>query len=327
MVSAKNLTYDDRDTDHLRYAGFWFNTGSYNASSVGQTGTLSSTEDFNANVTFTFPEPANAFYYFGIPRCCGGSYAICIDCDPNAPNFIDIDAVNRTDDGKNPPVALFTKTFDDFGIHEIILKNQNDTRFGKSQLTIDRFVLQVEDPDAVSSFSPSSVIATVAIPSESASTKALDSSSSSTPVGPIVGGIVGASHSRHRNLAAPQTERGMSESNPRPFLLSTVTHTPTGTVTSSASFSQPRGYTKGTGTLVASPTDTAVSHTSRLPSRDRVPRRETDAGPVHADVEDDDDAVTLPPEYDQVFRGHTAGPSRTLPPVPPIPPPHLRHKS
>ncbi|KAF9022629.1 hypothetical protein BDZ89DRAFT_1070573 [Hymenopellis radicata] len=312
MVSAKNLTYDDRDTDHLRYAGFWFNTGSYNASSVGQTGTLSSTEDFNANVTFTFPEPANAFYYFGIPRCCGGLYAICIDCDPNAPIFIDIDAVNRTDDGKNPPVALFTKTFDDFGIHEIILKNQNDSRFGKSQLTIDRFVLQVEDPDAVSSFSPSSVIATVAIPSESASTKALDSSSSSTPVGPIVGGIVGGiafvallavvflcRRRRHRNLAAPQTERAF---------------------TSSASFSQPRGYTKGTGTLVASPTDTAVSHTSRLPSRDH-------AGPVHADVEDDDDAVTLPPEYDQVFRGHTAGPSRTLPPVPPIPPPHLRHKS
>ncbi|KAF8900782.1 hypothetical protein CPB85DRAFT_153352 [Mucidula mucida] len=169
MVSAKNLTYDDRDTTHLRYAGFWFNTGSYNASSVGQTGTLSSTEDINANVTFTFPEPANAFYYFGIPRCCGGLYAICIDCDPNAPNFISIDAVNRTDDGKNPPVALFTHVFDDFGIHEIILKNQNDTRFGDSQLTIDRFVLQVEDPDAVSSSSPTSVLASV---SASASTSA-----------------------------------------------------------------------------------------------------------------------------------------------------------
>jgi hypothetical protein len=49
--------------------------------------------------------PAIAFYYYGIPRCCGGLYGICIDCDPLNPNFIPIDAVNRTDDGKNPPVG------------------------------------------------------------------------------------------------------------------------------------------------------------------------------------------------------------------------------
>jgi hypothetical protein len=52
------------------------------------------------------PVPAKAFYFYGIPRCCGGFYAICIDCDPDNPQFISIDAVNATDNGKNPPVGL-----------------------------------------------------------------------------------------------------------------------------------------------------------------------------------------------------------------------------
>ena len=123
-MAARNLTFDDRDESHLVYESYWFHEGSWNASHVGKTGTLSSTELVDASVTFTFPgmtlelsgtlerptlnipytEPANAFYYFGIPRCCGGLYAICIDCDPNSPNFIEIDAVNASDDGQNPPV-------------------------------------------------------------------------------------------------------------------------------------------------------------------------------------------------------------------------------
>ena len=49
-------------------------------------------------------EQAVAFYYYGIPRCCGGYYAICVDCDPNNPIFTHIDAVNTSDDGQNPPV-------------------------------------------------------------------------------------------------------------------------------------------------------------------------------------------------------------------------------
>ena len=51
-------------------------------------------------------EQAVAFYYYGIPRCCGGYYAICVDCDPNNPIFTHIDAVNTSDDGRNPPVWI-----------------------------------------------------------------------------------------------------------------------------------------------------------------------------------------------------------------------------
>lgn len=84
-MAARNLTFDDRDESHLVYESYWFHEGSWNASHVGKTGTLSSTELVDASVTFTFPgmtlelsgtlerptlnipytEPANAFYYFG----------------------------------------------------------------------------------------------------------------------------------------------------------------------------------------------------------------------------------------------------------------------
>lgn len=49
--------------------------------------------------------PIYAFYYFGIKRADGGFYQICIDCDPNNRIWTDIDGVNKTDDGKNPPVC------------------------------------------------------------------------------------------------------------------------------------------------------------------------------------------------------------------------------
>ncbi len=118
-----NLTYDDRLTDILKYVGSWTNNGSYNASNFGESGTLSFTKDTTARVTFTFPGefllrspseniiysfsvPANAFYYYGLRRCCGGVYQICIDCD-HLDSFImeKVDAVNETDDGTNPPVS------------------------------------------------------------------------------------------------------------------------------------------------------------------------------------------------------------------------------
>ncbi|PPQ85247.1 LOW QUALITY PROTEIN: hypothetical protein CVT25_010020 [Psilocybe cyanescens] len=208
MSGLQNQTFDDHDTDHLKYQGFWFLTGSWNASNVGQTGTLSSTSDLNANVTFskntfiTNPHtPAIAFYYFGIPRCCGGQYGICIDCDPNQPNFIQIDGVNTTDDGHNPPVALFSKVFDSPGIHEIIIRNENDPRFGKSQLTLDGIVLEVQSSSGGSSSSSSSSSSTTTTTtntptSSSGATKpsnsASPSPSSSPPIGAIVGGVLGA---------------------------------------------------------------------------------------------------------------------------------------
>ncbi|KAF9004449.1 hypothetical protein BDZ89DRAFT_1145651 [Hymenopellis radicata] len=106
MAGLKNISYDDRDSS-INYATFkWSLDGSWNASNVGRSGTLTSASDLTATLTFTFPEPANAFYYYGIPRCCGANYSICVDCYPDAPQFTTIDALNVTDDGHNPPDCI-----------------------------------------------------------------------------------------------------------------------------------------------------------------------------------------------------------------------------
>jgi hypothetical protein len=47
----KNVTIDNRDTNTIKYQGFWVHDGAYNATSVNETGTLSSTNDPNANFT------------------------------------------------------------------------------------------------------------------------------------------------------------------------------------------------------------------------------------------------------------------------------------
>ncbi|KAK7464436.1 hypothetical protein VKT23_006604 [Stygiomarasmius scandens] len=191
-MGLKNVSFDDRDRAHLKYSNNWFFTGSWNASDApgDPTGTQTSSDGLDANVTFTFPQPANAFYYYAFKRSGGGLYAICIDCDPNNPNFEKIDALGP-DDGKEAPVLLFSKTFGDFGVHEIILTNQNDTRrnpAGTSQITVDRFEIQVQgdssDPSSFLSSTPSS-----SSPTTSPTTSSITSHSRS--VGPVAGGITG----------------------------------------------------------------------------------------------------------------------------------------
>ncbi|KAF8900783.1 hypothetical protein CPB85DRAFT_1565102 [Mucidula mucida] len=283
MVNLKNITYDNRDFTDLKYTGTsWFTDGFWNASNVGRTGTLSTARDVDATVTFTFtfPQPANAFYYYGIPQCCGGNYSICVDCYPDAPQFKIIDALNRTDDGHNPPVILFSYTF----------KNNNDSRFNKSMITVDQFVLQVEDQDAVSSPSSSSSFS-VPQTSSLASTSAaavVNPTPPQTPVGLIITTVAAETPG--------ETERQDPEG-PQPFFLASATAT-----TASK-------YSRST---VLSPS-AATSNSSG--------RRETDAGPVQADHhEDDDDTATLPPEYDQVFRRASRNRlTRTLPSLPPLP--------
>ncbi|KAK7025430.1 hypothetical protein VNI00_015958 [Paramarasmius palmivorus] len=144
-MSTQRIVYDDRDSA-LKYSSDWYNDGTYNASRVGESGTLSSTNSLAASVTFDFPVPAVAFYYYGIRRSRGGRYGICIDCDPNAPNYVTIDGVDPTDDGQNPPVVLYSRSFKTSGQHRVILVNQRDDRFpnGNSQITVDRFELEVE---------------------------------------------------------------------------------------------------------------------------------------------------------------------------------------
>ncbi|KAJ3815646.1 hypothetical protein F5876DRAFT_71849 [Lentinula aff. lateritia] len=199
-----NQTYDETDTTVLHYTGGWPSPqDGWNVSNTGD-GPILSSEDIRANVTFIFPTPANAVYYYGLPRCCGALYAICVDClSSKAPIFETIDAVNVTAVGNSPPIVLWSKTFDRPGIHEILLTNQNDSRFGHSQITIDRFELQI--PNTVTSSisgtlsaasSPSSVVTSSIpeTPSKVSSTSPAGSfkTQSELPMGSIIGSVVGA---------------------------------------------------------------------------------------------------------------------------------------
>ncbi|KIY73340.1 hypothetical protein CYLTODRAFT_439902 [Cylindrobasidium torrendii FP15055 ss-10] len=330
MAGSKNVTYDDRDQTHLIYQSYWFHEGAWNATNVGKTGTLSSTELIDANVSFIFPEPANAFYYYGIPRCCGGTYGLCIDCDPNDRQFIEIDAVNATDDGHNEPVVLFSHHWEEYGTHEIILKNMNDTRFGSSQLTIDRFVVQVEDPtgEAASSSAQSSASPT----SSSSATASAEASGSSTPTGTIAGGVVGGVLAlvlfagilfclRKRRVRQAHLEEN-SAIRTEPFMASAPTATSvSGTVPSSSTSALPTTLftdKRQPSSDISSPTDThsPVQLTSQRSNLSLPRRRETDAGRLAAD-EDLDEDNTLPPEYQEVFRTHPgAAPASSSAPAP-----------
>ncbi|KAK0433974.1 hypothetical protein EV421DRAFT_1360939 [Armillaria borealis] len=358
MVGYINNTYDDRLTDVLKYAGSWFNTGTYNASSVGDSGTLSSSNDPTANVTFVFPVPANAFYYYGMRRSRGGLYAICIDCDPNKPIFETIDAVNATDDGTNPPVILFSRSFEQPGTHEIILTNQNDTRFsgGNSQITLDRFVLQVVDnsaPESSTSTSGSSTSSSATSSTAPAASQSTIISSSKPPIGTIVGGVVGGIAAislcliiwffMRRHHRAQQEHNDIDTSlytspyQPSPFTLprentSTPSDRPRGHIRTPTTYTttdttpdhpsrRANGASVATKALASDASSgRARASSSRMASSERLPRRETDAGRIDVD-DDDDDFATLPPGYEDIFSGGrpngeqpvTRGLSRRLP--------------
>ncbi|KAK0219641.1 hypothetical protein EDD85DRAFT_1028761 [Armillaria nabsnona] len=341
MAGYRNITYDDRETDFLKYVGAWINNGDYNASNVpGDTGTFSYTKDPAGNVTFIFPESANAFYYYGFVRCCGGLYAICIDCDFDSPtsNFEPIDAVtNRTDDGKNPPVVLYSKTFDTPGVHKIILTNQKDTRFqgGNSQLAVDRFVIQAEDDSASASVSSTTSIAsstsvTSSITPEASQLSTTSSTTSKSPIGAIVGGVLGGiaaillcfivrffMRRRHHTQHSTQLEHSNVNTSlytsPLPYQYSprivprSNTHTPIAftvmDVTSDLASRKTNRTSVATGASVSN-SSSGRTHpsSSRMASSERLPRREIDAGRI--DIDDDgDDLRTLPPGYEDIFSG------------------------
>ncbi|PBK97227.1 hypothetical protein ARMGADRAFT_1162167 [Armillaria gallica] len=270
-----NLTYDDRLTDILKYVGSWTNNGSYNASNFGETGTLSFTKDSTARVIFTFPVPANAFYYYGIRRCCGGVYQICIDCDHlDIFDVEKVDAVNETDDGRNPPVILFSKSFDTPGVHTITLINHHDKRFGgNSELTLDRFVLQVENqaftlsvPSTLTSGASSSISATSLITPE-ASQPNTTSSPASGPLigvfGGILGGIVTISLARIC-IPSPPAYTVMAANSDYTSRKTNRASVVAGLPASNASLGR-------------------IQPSSRMVSRERLPRHEIDAGRVDVD--------------------------------------------
>ncbi|KAK0194612.1 hypothetical protein F5146DRAFT_1036704 [Armillaria mellea] len=341
MAGYHNVTIDNTQiSDNLKYLGFWTNNGSYHTN-TGESGTLSSTKDPTANVTFTFPEAANAFYYYGIRR----------------PNFVPIDAVNRSDDGTNPPVVLYSKTFDKPGVHKVTLSNQNDTRFagGNSQLTVASFVIQVEDVSASASVSSTASTASSSISATSsiAPEASQPSTTSKAPIGAIVGGVLGGivaislcfiiwffmrrRHNQHSTQPEHDNTNASFYTSPyqySPFIVPRTT-TPTAyTVTDVTSDRTSRKTNRTSVVAGASVSNLSSGRThpssSRmvLGSNERLPRRETDAGRI--DIDDDgDDLGMLPPGYEDIFSGHlngersvARGPSNRLPtnPVPEGPP-------
>ncbi|KAK0194610.1 hypothetical protein F5146DRAFT_444345 [Armillaria mellea] len=334
MADYHNITIENTELEFLKFAGSWTVNGLYNANNVDGTGTLSLTKDQTANVTFTFPEAANAFYYYGMGRCCGGLYAICIDCDFDSPtsSFESIDAVNRTDDGKNPPVVLYSKTFDTPGVHKIILTNQKDTRFsgGNSQLTVDRFVIQVEDgstsasESSTTSIATSSISVTSSITPEASQSSTTSSTTSKMPIGAIVGGVLGAitaillcfivqwffmrrrHHPQHSTQPEHDNTNSSFYSSPYQYSPFIVPYTNTPTAYTSDHTSRKRNRTSVV--VGASVLNSSSGHTHPSSSRmasgsgEHLPRRETDAGRI--DVDDDGgDLRTLPPGYEDTFSG------------------------
>ncbi|KAL1707055.1 hypothetical protein EV121DRAFT_288847 [Schizophyllum commune] len=246
----RNVTYDDRDTTNIHYNGWWFTTGSYNATSVGETGTLSSSNSPDASLVFTFPQPAIAFYYYGMLRSGGGWYLLCIDCGPNEQLWdYSIDAHNASDDGRNPPVLLYTEAWHEPEVHEVILQNTNDTRFGHydTQITLDRFILTIDDGTAgdadertsnptSSSTSESSITFTLSSAASSSSSSSSATSIAASypkhaPVGAVSGAVAGAVlfvaivffcwWRRHRRscLSLPSSvDRPRSPTEPSPYM-------------------------------------------------------------------------------------------------------------
>ncbi|KAJ3998168.1 hypothetical protein F5050DRAFT_1806209 [Lentinula boryana] len=334
-----NQTYDDRDTTDLHYAGGWESpqVGSWNASNVGESGTLSSTEDIRANVTFIFPTPANAVYYYGIPRCCGGLYAVCVDCDPNNPIFEMIDAVNVTDDGKNPPVILWSKNFDGLGIHQILLTNQNDSRFGHSQITIDRFELQIVNTAQVVT-SLISISETTAASSATSSSAPVFATTSLVPVGAIIGAVAGAlsligliifiwvfrRRRQRRSRTVDESQSQGAQMGVTPFFAPSVALTSIESSNFESGSSGPSKRRKrhklsphSVSDMSTSVASTSLSPVDNYPTTGRLipQRREIDAGHIPDDFSDNE---TLPPEYEQIFR-RTASSSVGNLPRPPMP--------
>jgi hypothetical protein len=281
-----NVTYDDRDSV-FKYSPGWFLTGTYNATSVGQTGTLASSDiTSGVNVTFVFPAPATEFFYFGIKRCCGAAYLICVDCDPNDRQFVPINAVDPTDDGQNPPVVLYSQKFSVAGVHEVILMNQPDLAFGgKSQITLDRFELTVPDPGAATASST-----LLSSPSSTPTTNvgALAKSSSSTTsryLAPILGGILGGLATLLLVIVIWLLVRRRSR---RPVY----------NEEQASSDNQAQSLWRSPSTLTTLTAPTTISA--------RTSRRELDAGRIDNYPEPDE---VLPPEYGQVFNTDRRAPS------------------
>ncbi|PPR08005.1 hypothetical protein CVT24_003756 [Panaeolus cyanescens] len=326
----QNKTFDDRDS-HLTYQGKWFLQGAWNAPGVGQSGTLSSTNDLTSTVTFTFPEPAVAFFYYGMQRSNGGLYGICVDCDPNNPNWVSIDALNRSDNGKNPP-ASSTAT----STGTSVSSRNTDSNAPTTPLSVT--TLPAVTTDGVIPGTTTPLPGTGVIHPGSNSTNGPVTAGREGPIsiGPIIGGILGglalilalisfaywyissrrkvSSTANHIEVSLENDEDNattLPSKESKPYHAYAVPPPKEGYLTRNweESSMDPRSSrplsTMVTASGLSSPTELNHDPNARpTASSEGLPARgERDGGPllVLSANEEDDDVEVLPPDYQQVF--------------------------
>ena len=168
---------------------------------------------------------------------------------------------------------LYSKVFETPGVHEIILKNLADTRFAdnnnNSQLSIDRFDLEVETGEVESSsVAESSSSSSSSFGPTGAPNSADNGPSAGTIAGAVVGAVLGALLIILLAVFLFLRKRKRRQANSSNHSLSPFTAD-----------------------------STKAEQPPVMVQREVQPnRRETDAGRI-----DDEDGDILPPDYNQVF--------------------------
>ncbi|EKM78067.1 hypothetical protein AGABI1DRAFT_107814 [Agaricus bisporus var. burnettii JB137-S8] len=284
MAGSRNQSFDDRDSGHIDYQGNWSRQGTFNATNTGQTGTLALSNDPNATVTF-----AIAFYYYGMKKA-RTRFGVCIDCNPKDRHFEIVDAANRTDDGKNPPVLLYSQRFSPPGVHEVILRNERDPDTPNNNLlfTVDRFEIEVP---------------------------AADSQPREVPIGAIVGGTVGGVVGilaigviafffwwRKKTRRRIRERVGDGGFDPSPITYEPPKPTPMTQMQSTTTTAGRKSRApQNTPLQVLSSPSLSESGLASTSSRPEIPQREVDAGPMDDHRQNNDHDQLLPPEYEHVF--------------------------
>jgi hypothetical protein len=216
-----------------------------------------------------------------------------------------------------------------------------DPRFdNNSQITLDRFELEVVDETAKSSLTPASSTNTFA--TSTPTSDASISESARPSIGVIAGGVVGGvialllllalgfflGRRRRRkdvegNTAQPFDIQRLPPSDMSqhhsastiPYLSSDTQTTQFGSGRKGLGVSDTFPSTLQSTSVSSSALVDGIGSLARSQGSARGLRRETDAGRVDVGNDDDDDARTLPPEYEQVFRRNRD--ERALRAVPP----------
>ncbi|KAF5351157.1 hypothetical protein D9756_008286 [Leucocoprinus leucothites] len=141
MVSFTNKSIDDTSSSILyEPAQIWTHLTGQSGAFDGTLSTVISPRSFA--ITFTFPEPAVAVYYYGSGG--KGNQGLCVDCDVSHPRP-GLNEVLDIPDSGGKQILLWSKHFDTPGKHTVYISGSglDDDDEGHPELFVDRFVLEV----------------------------------------------------------------------------------------------------------------------------------------------------------------------------------------